>query len=483
MKDVKFEPVIGLEIHLQLHTKSKMFCSCAVSDGDAPPNSNICPICTGQPGVLPALNAQSVTLAIKSAVALNCKINTTSIFARKNYFYPDCPKNYQITQHERPLAEGGFIEIETGAISKRIDLERIHTEEDAGKSIHDAAGKNQDYSLVDFNRSGTPLIEIVTKPEMNSPQEAYDFLTALKSIMQWSEISNCDMEKGNLRVDVNLSLRPKGDKKLGTKVEMKNLNSFKAVKDCLNFEIKRQTTEIKEGRRIIQETRLWNEAKNSTVTMRSKEESHDYRYFPEPDLAPLQISVKTINEIKKSLPELPAQRKQRFIKEYKLSDYDGRVLTSDKNLADYFESAVKSSKASPKLISNWITTDLAGKLKAERKDITNSPIASKHIAELVSLIELGKISTKMAKEVFLKMWETEAHPQEIVSQGNMSQVSDQNQLESWAKEAIASNPSAAKDLKNGKEKAIGALVGFVMKKSKGKANPAVLNKIIKKLVS
>lgn len=478
----ELEPVIGLEIHIQPAIESKLFCACSTEVIYAKPNSLICPVCTGQPGILPVLNKEAVTLAVKAALALNCKINETSIFARKNYFYPDCPKNYQITQHKEPLAENGFVEIEFDGSHRKIGIERLHLEEDAGKLLHDAGGEKLSYSLVDFNRSGITLAEIVTKPDMHSPTEAHSFLTTLKNIMQWADISNCDMEKGNLRVDVNLSLRPKGEKKLGMKVEIKNLNSFKAVKDALEYEIKRQASEIGEGRCIRQETRLWNDEKNSTMAMRSKEESHDYRYFSEPDLPPLKIPVIEINEIKKTLPELPLERKKRFIKRYKLSNYDAGVLTSNKNLADYFEKAANYAETKPKAIVNLLTTDLLGKLKSEKKEIADCPVTPAGISELAGLVESGEISTKMAKEVLDKMWTIKKSAKEIVASSDMTQISDETLLEKWVKEAIAANPKATHDIKNGKDKAIGALVGFVMKKSKGKANPAALNKIIKELI-
>lgn len=478
----ELEPVIGLEIHIQLDTKSKLFCACPINADEASPNCFICPVCTGQPGALPVLNEKALTLAIKAALALNCKINETSLFSRKNYFYPDCPKNYQITQHDKPLAEDGFLETQLDGSTVKIGIERLHLEEDAGKLLHDAGGEKFSYSLVDFNRSGIPLAEIVTKPHIQSPVQAYGFLTALKSIMQWTDISNCNMEKGNLRVDVNLSLKPKGEKKLGRKIEIKNLNSFKAVKDALDYEIKRQTTEITQGRRIIQETRLWNDEKHSTTPLRSKEESCDYRYFPEPDLPLIRISTQKIKEIKNTLPELPLERKNRFIEIYELSDYDAGVVTSDKDLADFFERSVKSAKVKPKNILNLITTDLLGKLKSERKEIVSCPVTPAGIAELAKFIETGKISTKMAKGIFEKMWISKKSPAEIVQSSAMTQISDENLLRNWIKEAIDANPKAARDIKDGKQKATAALIGFVMKKSKGRANPAVLNKIIKDLL-
>jgi aspartyl-tRNA(Asn)/glutamyl-tRNA(Gln) amidotransferase subunit B len=484
----ELEPVIGLEIHVQLNTKTKLFCSCATGAADAKPNTSICPVCTGQPGTLPVLNAAAVDLGIKAGIALNCRINPRSVFARKNYFYPDLPKGYQISQYELPLAEHGAVEILSGAPGeepkrKNIGITRVHMEEDAGKLLHSIGSTELDYSLVDFNRCGMPLVEIVSEPDMRSPEDAYAYLTSLKAIMQWTGVSSCDMEKGELRVDVNLSLRPRGREKFGTKVEIKNLNSFKAVKDSLTYEIGRQAAAINSGEIIVQETRLWNDAEGKTAPMRSKEAAHDYRYFPDPDLVPLAPPADHIEHIRTAMPELPAKRRDRMASQYSLSDYDAGVLVTEKPLADYFEAAMKAEKISAKPLVNWLTTELLGRLNADKKDIEHSPLAATKLAELVSLIESGKISGKMGKDVFDEAYKTGKAPNDIVAASGMSQVSDEAQIADWGREAIAANPKAVEDFKKGNERAIGALVGAVMKKSKGKANPAVLNEVLRKLLS
>lgn len=487
MEENKYETVIGLEVHSQLATKSKLFCSCPVPADSPAPNTCICPVCTGQPGTLPVLNKSAVELSVKAAVSLGCALNETSIFARKNYFYPDLPKGYQISQYDKPLAEHGFIEVtvqpskKEEPYSKRIGITRVHMEEDAGKLLHAIGSQELDYSLVDFNRCGMPLIEIVSEPDMSSPEEAYQYLVELKNILRWIGASNCDMEKGELRCDVNLSLRLKGEKKFGTKVEIKNLNSFKAVKDAVCYEISRQEKALGAGERIIQETRLWDDRSGSTISMRSKEEAHDYRYFPDPDLVPLRPDTSWVKEIKSSLPELPQKRKERFVSEYGLSLYDAGVLSSEKELSEYFEICV-STGVSAKLCANWITTELLGRLNAEKLDIPGSPVSPSSLAGLVSLIESGKISGKMGKDVFEQMWKTGKSAKEIVESAGLSQVSDSGQIEAWAKEAVAENPKAAEDVRKGNEKAVGALVGAVMKKSKGKANPGIVNSILKELL-
>ncbi len=475
---MEFESVIGLEIHVQLNTESKMFCSCpSGAKADLPPNTAVCPLCSGQPGVLPVLNKQAVKLAVKAGLGLNAQINQMSVFARKNYFYPDLPKGYQISQDNKPVVERGFVEIQTAEGTKRINITRAHLEEDAGKSMHVGNA-----SLIDLNRAGVPLLEIVSEPDMRSADEAYAYLTALKSIMQWLEISNCDMEKGELRVDVNLSLRPVGQKAFGTRIEIKNLNSFKAVKDALNYEITRQAEVLSSGGKIMQETRLWSDADGKTEVMRSKETAQEYRYFPEPDLPPLHISAQEIEQVKAAMPLLPAQRRAYFEQNYGLNSYDAGVLTITRQTADYFEQAVKLG-ATPKTAANWIGTDILGKLNAEHKDIDESPIKAQDLAELIKYIESGKISTKMARDIFAKAWESGKSVKELVESSGETQISDESQLEAWAKEALEQNPKAAADYKSGNTKAVGALVGSVMKKSKGKANPAVLNQIFAKLLA
>ncbi|MGB2579881.1 aspartyl-tRNA(Asn)/glutamyl-tRNA(Gln) amidotransferase subunit B [Elusimicrobium simillimum] len=470
----QFEPVIGLEIHLQLKTNSKLFCSCPSGMPDeAAPNSAVCPVCSAQPGALPVLNQGAVELAVKAALALNLKINQTSVFDRKNYFYPDLPKGYQITQLFRPISEHGYIEVD----GRKIGITRAHMEEDAGKSVH-----HDTYSLIDLNRAGTPLLEIVSDPDMHSADEAYNFLTALKANIQWVGASNCDMEKGELRVDVNVSLREQGTTAFGTKVEVKNLNSFKAVKDALNYEIKRQAEALNNGEAIKQQTVLFDKDKGVTVPMRSKEDAVDYRYFPDPDLKPLHLDAGWLETIVKNQPEMPLARKARFVADYALSDYDAGVLTSARALSEYYEDVVKT-EAQPKSAANWITTDLLGALNTAKLDLEDSPVKAAALGKIINLCDSGKISRAQAKKVFEAVWETQKDPAELVREMGLEQVSDTAQLELWAKEAIEENPKMAADVKAGNAKAIGALVGAVMKKSKGKANPGILNGIFAKLLS
>ena len=464
---MELEAVIGLEIHLQLNTKSKMFCACpSGAKADMPPNTALCPVCSAHPGALPVINAEAVALAVKAGLGLNARINKESVFARKNYFYPDLPKGYQISQDDKPIISDGFWD--------NIGIIRAHLEEDAGKSMHEGAD-----SLVDLNRSGVPLLEIVSAPDMRTPDEAFNYLTNLKQIMQWLDISNADMEKGELRVDVNISLMPKGSKKFGTRIEIKNLNSFKAARDALNYEITRQSEVLKSDGIITQQTMLWDEDLCQTKPMRSKETAQEYRYFPEPDLPPLILDEKFIEDIKKSMPMLPAQKRAFYAQNYGLNDYDCGVMTSSKEIAAYFDAALHAG-AAPKPAANWIATDILGKLNAEGREISAAAVKPADLADLIKYIESGKISSKMAKEVFAQAWATAKSVKEIVEAGG-AQINDEAQLETWAKEAIAENPKAAADVKAGNAKAIGALVGSVMKKSKGKANPAALNQILLKL--
>lgn len=475
----KWQAVMGLEIHVQLNTKSKLFCGCESSYAkNQPSNINICPVCSGQPGALPVLNEDALKLAVKGALSLNFDINKKSVFARKNYFYPDLPKGYQITQHDKPLAERGYVEIiSEDNKPKKINITRAHLEEDAGKSMH----KNE-YSLIDYNRSCMPLLEIVSEPDINSPMEAYNYLTVLKEVLIWGGISNCDMEKGELRVDVNISLKEPKAKELGTKVEVKNLNSFKAVRDALTYEIKRQSEILDKGENVIQETRLWDDPSGKTHSMRGKEEAKDYRYFPEPDLEPILIDEPYINDIKKTLPEFAYQKQARFEKQYKLSDYDAKLLTINKQTSDYFEEVMKN-KVQSKNAANWIGTDILGKVNEHKIPIQDIPIKAESLAELIKFVETGKVSIKIAREIFEKMWQSGRSAKEIVEKDGMSQLSDEKKLESWAIEAINKNQRAVEDIEKGNQKAIGALVGYVMKKSQGKANPSVLNKIFAKLLN
>ncbi|MDW8055744.1 MAG: Asp-tRNA(Asn)/Glu-tRNA(Gln) amidotransferase subunit GatB [Elusimicrobiota bacterium] len=501
--NAKFLPVIGLEVHVQLKTKTKLFCRCSVEYG-VESNKNICPVCTGQPGVLPVLNKKAVELALKAAVALNCKISAYSIFARKNYFYPDLPKNYQISQYEQPLATDGFVEIEIGEdkkITKRVYIKRIHLEEDAGKLLHAIGKEELDYSLVDYNRTGTPLIEIVTQPCIHSPEEAVEYLETLRNILRYIDVSDCDMEKGTFRVDANLSLAtvdanfsPDDYTKipLGTKTELKNMNSFKAIKEALSYEIMRQRKILSSGGKVIQETRLWDDITSTTQSMRRKEEAHDYRYFPEPDLLPLEISDEWIKGITQQIPELPNKKKNRFKHELGLSDYDSEILVSDKTMAEFFDETikiyiknydVKDIKSVAKTVSNIIITELLGLLNKENKTFKENKISPQSLAELVKIYNDEILSSKLLKEVFYEMWETSKTPYEIVREKNMVQITDENELISIISEVINENPKVVADYKSGKEQAISALIGQVMRKTKGRANPKRVQELFKKLLS
>lgn len=480
--NTEFEPVIGLEIHVQLGSKTKLFCSCPNGVGDdTKPNTAICPVCAGHPGVLPVLTEGALELAVRAGLSMNCKTNETSSFSRKHYFYPDLPKGYQITQNEEPINGAGYIEITFGPKEnlqkKRIGIHHAHLEEDAAKSSHFA-----DHSLVDYNRAGCPLLEIVSMPDLRSPDEAYAYLTEIKRLMRWVGASNCDMEKGELRVDVNISLRPKGQEKFGTRAEIKNLNSFKAVRDALNYEINRQTELLNAGGQVKQETRLWDKEELVTKPMRSKEDALDYRYFPEPDLPPVVLQHNWLENVKANMPELPAAKEARFMKAG-LSAYDAGVLTSSREIAAYFEEVVKDGKVSLKTASNWIQTDLLGVLNAEKKEIQDSPIPAARLAELLELVESGKINRKQGRDVFDEIWKTGEAPAAVVQKRGMVQVSDEGQLEAWAKAAIEANPKAVADYKKGNKAAIGALVGGVMKLSKGKANPRIISQLLGKLLA
>lgn len=480
--NTEFEPVIGLEIHVQLGSKTKLFCSCPNGVGDdTKPNTAICPVCAGHPGVLPVLTEGALELAVRAGLSMNCKTNETSSFSRKHYFYPDLPKGYQITQNEEPINGAGYIEITFGPKEnlqkKRIGIHHAHLEEDAAKSSHFA-----DHSLVDYNRAGCPLLEIVSMPDLRSPDEAYAYLTEIKRLMRWVGASNCDMEKGELRVDVNISLRPKGQEKFGTRAEIKNLNSFKAVRDALNYEINRQTELLNAGGQVKQETRLWDKEELVTKPMRSKEDALDYRYFPEPDLPPVVLQHNWLENVKANMPELPAAKEARFMK-VGLSAYDAGVLTSSREIAAYFEEVVKGGKVSLKTASNWIQTDLLGVLNAEKKEIQDSPIPAARLAELLELVESGKINRKQGRDVFDEIWKTGEAPAAVVQKRGMVQVSDEGQLEAWAKAAIEANPKAVADYKKGNKAAIGALVGGVMKLSKGKANPRIISQLLGKLLA
>ncbi len=472
-----YEPVIGLEVHVQLATRTKIFCGCPTSFG-APPNTNVCPVCMGLPGALPVLNRRAVELAVQAGLALNCRINPASIFARKNYFYPDLPKGYQISQYDRPLAEHGFVDIAINGGKRRIGITRVHMEDDAGKSIHDGFRDSDLYTYVDLNRCGTPLIEIVTEPDMRSSDEAYAFLTELKQVLQYIEVSTCDMEKGHLRCDANVSVRLKGAEKFGTKAEVKNLNSFRFLKQALDYEIERQVELLESGGRVIQETRLYNPDSGETVGMRSKEHAHDYRYFPEPDLVPLRVSEAWMNEIRSGMPELPAARRARFVAAYGLREYDAEVLTLTRATSDYFEEVARRG-GDARAAANWVMGDLAAALKAEGKDIAESPVSAEHLGRLVALIAEGKISGKLAKEIFPKMFATGEPPETIMKRERLEQISDEGALVKVIDEVMVANPKQLDQYRSGKTTVLAFFVGQVMKATRGQADPAAVNRLLK----
>jgi aspartyl-tRNA(Asn)/glutamyl-tRNA(Gln) amidotransferase subunit B len=473
----RYEPVIGLEVHVQLATRTKIFCGCPTSFG-APPNTNVCPICLGLPGALPVLSRQAVELAIGAALALNCRVNPRSIFARKNYFYPDLPKGYQISQYDQPLAEHGWVEIEAGGTHKRIGITRVHMEDDAGKSIHEGFKDSDRYTYVDLNRSGTPLIEIVSEPDIRSADEAHAYLTAVKQVLQYVEISSCDMEKGHLRCDANVSVRLKGAEQFGTKAEVKNLNSFRFLKLAVDQEIERQVGILEGGGRVMQETRLFNPETGETVGMRSKEHAHDYRYFPEPDLVPLRVSEEWLNTIRAKMPELPAARRARFVETFGLREYDAEVLTATRASSDYFEK-VAAVSADPRAAANWVMGDLAGLLKAEGKEIDAAPVSAENLGRLVALIAQGKISGKLAKEIFPKMFLTGEPPEAVMQSEGLSQISDEGALAKIIDDVIAANPKQLEQYRSGKTTVINFFLGQVMKASRGQADPAAVTKLLK----
>lgn len=472
---MEFEPVIGLEVHAQLKTKTKIFCGCSTAFG-APPNTHVCPVCLGMPGVLPVLNRSVVEYAMRMALATHCNVARESRFARKNYFYPDLPKGYQISQYELPIAEAGhvMITLEDGS-KKKIGLTRIHMEEDAGKSTHDP---NRPVSFVDLNRTGVPLIEIVSEPDLRSPEEAGAYLRQIRSILRYLDISDGNMEEGSFRCDANVSVRPKGASEFGTRTELKNINSFKFVEKALAYEIRRQIGVIGDGGTIVQETRLWDTANSRTVSMRGKEEAHDYRYFPDPDLVPLVISDAWIDTVQKSLPELPDDRRARFMADYALPAYDADLLTSARELADYFEACVKQVD-NPKLVSNWVMGDLMGRLNTEGKTIEDSPVSPDQLAELLGLLTENVISGKIAKTVFDEMIKSGKSPKAIVEEKGLVQVTDASAIEAIVDQVIADHPDETARYREGKTKLMGFFVGQVMRASKGKANPQLVNKILK----
>jgi aspartyl-tRNA(Asn)/glutamyl-tRNA(Gln) amidotransferase subunit B len=474
----KYEPVIGLEVHVQLATATKIFCGCPTSFG-AQPNSNVCPVCLGLPGALPVLNRAAVELAIQAALALNCRVRPVSRFARKNYFYPDLPKGYQISQYDEPLAEHGWVEIPVDGTPKRIGVTRVHMEDDAGKSIHDGFADSARYTYVDLNRSGTPLIEIVTEPDLRASEEAYDFVTELKQTLEFLNVSTCDMEKGHLRCDANVSVRLKGADRFGTKAEVKNLNSFRFLKLALDHEIARQVTILENGGAVPQETRSFNPDTGETASMRSKEQAHDYRYFPEPDLAPLRVEDSWLDEIRSRMPELPARKRARFMEGYGLSPYDAKVLTAGRAIAEYYERTAAIA-GDPKAAANWVMGGLMGALNADGKDIADSPVTPERLGELVALIQKGQISGKIAKEVFAKMFSSGEAARAIVEREGLAQISDTSALEQIVDQVLQQNVKQVEQYKSGKTTVLGYLVGQVMKVSRGQANPGVVNDLLKK---
>ena len=477
----KYEVVIGLEVHVQLLTKTKIFCACSNQFGDAP-NVNTCPVCLGLPGTLPVLNKRAVELAIEAALALNCTVHEHSRFARKNYFYPDLPKGYQISQYELPLATSGHIDIEVDGATKRIGVTRLHLEEDAAKNLHEGFKDSATKGYVDYNRCGTPLSEIVSEPDLRSSEEAYAYLTTLRQIMLYTGVSDCNMEEGSLRCDANVSVRLKGAAEFGTKVEVKNLNSFRYLVKALEYEIERHISVIESGGKIIQETRLWHQAEGYTVAMRSKEKAHDYRYFPEPDLLPVHVSSAWRESIKAALPELPAAKRERCVSTYGITPYDARVLTDPLDLARYFEETVKSG-APGKTAANWMQTELLRRLNDSGKEITASPVTPKGLAELIQLVDGGKITGAVAKKVFAKMFEDGRSAAQIVeAEGLGSQVSS-DLLEQIARDVVANNPENVAKYKSGNEGVFKFFVGQIMKGTRGQANPQAVNDVLKKLLS
>lgn len=467
-----YEPVIGLEIHAQLRTQSKLFCSCSATYGGAD-NENTCPVCTAQPGALPVLNKMAVEFGIKTGLALNCEVKLDSILSRKQYFYPDSPSGYQISQYDKPINEKGFVEFVLNGERRRIGVTRAHMEADAGKSTHVG-----EYSLINLNRAGVPLMEIVSDPEIRSPQEAAEYARTVRQILRYLEVCDGNLEEGSLRCDCNVSVRKKGATKFGTRVEIKNINSFRFVEKAIEFEIHRQIDCLESGEKINQETRLYDPDKNRTFVMRSKEEAEDYRYFPDPDLLPLKLTLDQIALVRSSMPELPLNRAQRFIDDYKLPEYDAFFLTGEREISDYFEAAVKVS-GNPKAVSNWVMSDLIRELNENKKTVTESPISSENLGKMIIEIDKGTISGKIAKSVFAEMWQSGKDPQTIIKEKGLVQITDTSAITKIIDETIAANPAQLADYRSGKEKLFGFFVGQVMKASKGQASPEMVNDLLK----
>src|SRR5467141_2391028 len=477
----KYEPVIGLEVHVQLLTNSKIFCGCSTRFGD-PPNTNVCPVCLGLPGTLPVLNKRAVEMTMRASLALNCAVHEHSRFARKNYFYPDLPKGYQISQYELPLATGGWIEVEHDGAKKRIGITRLHLEEDAAKNLHEGFSQSATKAYIDYNRCGTPLSEIVSEPDMRTPEEADAYLTALRQIMLYTGVSDCNMEEGSLRCDANVSVRPRGSKEFGTKVEVKNLNSFRYLQKALQYEIERHVGVLESGGRILEETRHWNQAESHTVSMRSKEFAHDYRYFPEPDLLPVRVSPAWRDEIAETMPELPEAKRRRFVRDFGITPYDAEVLASTRSLAGYFEAVVRAG-APAKPAANWIQVELLRQLNDPGKEIAESPVPPAELAALVAKVEGGEINAATGKKVFARMFETGKPAAEIIAAEGFSQISDTGEIERWCREVIEKNPDNAAKYLAGNEGVFKFFVGQVMRASRGQANPQTVNDTLKRLLS
>jgi aspartyl-tRNA(Asn)/glutamyl-tRNA(Gln) amidotransferase subunit B len=477
----KYEPVIGLEVHVQLLTKTKIFCGCSTRFGDAP-NANTCPVCLGLPGTLPVLNKRVIEMAVRASLALNCTVHERSRFARKNYFYPDLPKGYQISQYELPLATSGWVEIELDGARKRIGITRLHVEEDAAKNLHEGFTQSAQKAYIDYNRCGSPLAEIVSEPDMRTPEQAYAYLTTLRQILLYTGVSDCNMEEGSLRCDANVSVRLRGAKEFGTKVEVKNLNSFRFLQKALEYEIERHIGVMEGGGRISQETRLWNQAEGHTVSMRSKEKAHDYRYFPEPDLLPVHVSAAWRDEIQRTLPELPEAKRSRFVSVYGVTAYDAEVLTATQARADYFEAAAKAS-ASGKNAANWMQTELLRRLNDSGKEIDASPVSPAALAELLKLVESGQITGAIGKKVFATMFESGRGAAEIVAAEGLAQISDTSAIEQAAREVIEKNPDNVAKFRAGNEGVFKFFVGLVMRATRGQANPQAVNDILRRLLT